>query len=498
MSTLTLPPGTADRAVDNLFPQPDPYVGDPVGWTRERLNEFLWSKQCEVAESVRDHRFTTVRSAHGTGKSKVAGTIAAWWLDVHPVGEAFVVTTAPTDKQVKAILWREIGRCHRKGELQGRINLDAEWYVDQELIAYGRKPADHVDADEARQAFQGIHAKYVLVVIDEAAGVPKWLWEAVDTLVTNEASRVLAIGNPDDPSTEFAKTHAPASGWNRIHISAFDLPWSTGEEVPEHLHDVLTGETWVEERKKKWGVDSPLYISKVLGEFPEITEDTLITPAMLRKAYETELAGLEAGRIGVDIARLGKDETVVYRNRGGVIRLLDSLGKADTMKTAGKIGQILDRWRDEVSAVVDVIGIGAGVVDRLRERNYRIVAFDSSNKALQPRRFKNRRSEMWWTVRELIEDGGIDLDERDEDLAAELLSIKWEPDSAGRNVVEEKKLTARRLGHSPDRADAMMMSCVADADWMTALGVGHNQNEVDRKRGRTKKGPTDGLLEEPM
>jgi hypothetical protein len=94
--------------------------------------------------------------------------LAAWWLDVHPIGEAFVVTTAPTTAQVEAILWREIGKAHRKGNLPGRITLDAKWYMGQELVAYGRKPADY---DQA--AFQGIYSKYVLVLLDEAVGIPK-------------------------------------------------------------------------------------------------------------------------------------------------------------------------------------------------------------------------------------------------------------------------------------------------------------------------------------
>jgi hypothetical protein len=130
----------------------------------------MWSKQQEIAESVVEHRYTAVKSCHDSGKSFTASRLAAWWLDVHPPGEAFVVTTAPTTAQVEAILWREIGKAHRKGDLAGRITLDAKWYIGQELVAYGRKPADY---DQA--AFQGIHARYVLIIIDEACDVPKSL-----------------------------------------------------------------------------------------------------------------------------------------------------------------------------------------------------------------------------------------------------------------------------------------------------------------------------------
>src|SRR5690349_19281618 len=148
------------------------YKDDPVKWAKERCDVDLWSKQQEIICSVRDHSLTSVHSCHAIGKSFVAATTVAWWLDVHPVGEAFVVTTAPTDKQVKAVLWREINRLHTRAGLAGRTNL-SEWYIGKELVAFGRKPAD-----QDPTAFQGIHARYVLLVLDEACGIPKELWDA--------------------------------------------------------------------------------------------------------------------------------------------------------------------------------------------------------------------------------------------------------------------------------------------------------------------------------
>src|SRR5262249_41588035 len=154
----------------------------------------------------------------GPGKSYTAAQIAAWWLDGHPVGEAVVVTTAPTDRQVKVVLWKEIRRVHSKAQLAGRTN-QKEWLMtpeggEEEIVAFGMKPADYDPA-----AFQGIHARYVLVIYDEACGIPgagaqpssgshmnaSSLWEAGDSLLTNDDCRMLAIGNPDDPSAEFAR-----------------------------------------------------------------------------------------------------------------------------------------------------------------------------------------------------------------------------------------------------------------------------------------------------
>jgi hypothetical protein len=180
--------------------------------------------------------------------------LALWWIDVHPPGEAFVVTTAPTTPQVEAILWRYMGNAHKKGGLPGRITLDAKWYIGNELVAYGRKPADYDPA-----VFQGIHARYVLVIIDEAGSVPKSIFDAVDALATNIDARVVAVGNPDDPAFHFATICKPGSGWHVETISAFDTPAYTGEKVLHDLLPLLVSPEWVEERKLRWGVTSPIY-----------------------------------------------------------------------------------------------------------------------------------------------------------------------------------------------------------------------------------------------
>lgn len=213
--------GAVDRK--NAGQRQDRWVQKPVDWVEERITGYtVWSKQREIMASVRDNRKTAVRSCHGIGKSWTAALVACWWLDCHPPGEAFVVTTAPTGAQVRAILWRYIRRIHKRGQLPGRVN-QVEWLIDDELVAFGRKPADH---DEA--AFQGIHARYVLVIIDEACGIPEDLWIAADALTTNPDSRLFAIGNPDNPASHFRKVCMDGSGWNTIGISAFESPNFTG------------------------------------------------------------------------------------------------------------------------------------------------------------------------------------------------------------------------------------------------------------------------------
>lgn len=455
---VALPRGTTDKVLDKLWPQPNPYLVDPTGWIRKQLGIELWSKQREVAEAVRDHQHVCVQSCHSSGKSLEAAALVCWWLAVHPVGEAFAVTTAPTQPQVNAILWRYIRRLHRKAGLPGRTTLDAHWYMGaDEMVAYGRKPADYVDTAEAMQAFQGIHARYVLVILDEACGIPKWLYDATDSLATNTHARVLAIGNPDDPASHFNEVCKPGSGWFNMRISAFDTPNFTGEEVSETVKEELVSPEWVEARKRRWGESSPLYQSKVLGLFPDVSEDTLIPPLWIRQAQERDLSARavkKKGRFGVDVASTGSDLSAVYRDRGGMVRHEWSGNEPDTMKFAGRVKNVM---LADTPAVCDVIGVGQGLYNRLREQGLPAVPFNASERSSDPERFKNMRAEAYWSLREDFEEGRIDLDPDDDDVAAQLGSIKWWTDSSGRIVIEPKKEQRRRLGVSPDFADAVMM-----------------------------------------
>jgi hypothetical protein len=432
---------------------------DPVRWLKEILGETVWSKQIEIFESIRDNRYTAVQSCHDTGKSFSVSRASAHWVDTRP--DPFLVTTAPTWKQVNSILWRELRKAHRKGNLNGRLNLDAEWYMGaDELVGYGRKPADY---DQA--AFQGIHALNVLVGIDEACGVPKSIFEAADSLVTNKNGRVIAIGNPDDPASYFAEICKPGSGWNVIQIGAQDTPAFTGEVVPDQLLEYLISPEWVEERKKRWGVGSPIYQSKVLGLFPEITDDTVFTPKMLKDAQLRETPREELptrAQYGVDVARYGEDHTAIYKAWGTKVRLVKTHHMADTMETADFVAMLLRQAQREEAAYIDVVGLGAGVYDRLRQQSFRVYPHNSSERAYDSERFHNRRAEVYWLAREMAERGELDLpsDGEDDDLIAQLGSVKWKVTAGGRILLESKEDMQKRGLPSPDRADAAVMALI--------------------------------------
>lgn len=437
------------------------YRDDPVGWVRDRLGEHLWSRQREIAESVRDNRRTAVKSCHDSGKSFVASRLASWWIDTHPLGEAFVVSTAPSYPQVNAILWEEIRKTARLASsngqpLPGRVLLSDDWKLDDgTLVGWGRKPAD---TDE--HGFQGIHRRYVLAVLDEACGIPAQLWTAVEAITTNRDCRIVAIGNPDDPSTEFAKVCAPGSGWNTIRISAFDTPNFTDEQVPEDLRPLLLDPDWVDDKKRRWGKESPRYVAKVLGEFPEIGEDILITPGMIRAAQERQLAPGPWSILGVDVARFGSDRSVLCLRRGPVARVVGDYSKQATTETTGKVVDAAREHRvNEIR--VDGVGVGSGVVDQLVEQGFDVLDMQSGAAAADNEHYLNSRSEWWWGLRMRFEQGDIDIDPNDDDLAAQLGAIRYKHTSRGQVQIESKDELKKRGLPSPDRADALMLTAAA-------------------------------------
>ena len=426
---------------------------DPAAWARERLGVHLWSVQEAVADSVATNRRTAVKSSHGIGKSWVAAMLTCWWIDVHPPGEAVVVTTAPTAKQVSAVLWREIRQMHRKGGLPGRVTLDNEWKLDDDdLVGLGRKPADHDD-----HGFQGIHRRYVLAILDEACGIPANLYTAVEAITTNADCRILAIGNPDDPATEFGTVCKPGSGWTVLTVPVFDSPNFTGEPVPEVLRHLLPSPEWVEDARKRWGEGSPLWQSKVLGEFPDISTDTLIPARWITAAQNRDIAPGRPATLGVDVARFGTDQTILALRRGSHARILTALPHSATTETTGHV-MLAQREHGNPTAHVDGVGVGGGVVDMLRAAGVPVADLQAGSGATDSERFKNARAEWYWGLRERFEAGDIDLDPNDDELASQLASIQFSYTARGQIVIESKDDMAKRGMPSPDRADALMLA----------------------------------------
>jgi hypothetical protein len=471
------------------------YFHDPVLWDREKLRDQLWSAQEQILYATRNYRKIVVRSCHDVGKSFIVAVIAGHWVDTSRVGDAFVVTSAPSSAQVRSILWRELARVHTRGHLGGRMN-QTEWLLPtaggkEELVAFGRKPDDFNPA-----AFQGIHAPRVLVLFDEANGIRGMLWEAGDSLCANEDSLFVAIGNPDDPTGEFYEACKPGSGWYVIEIGAFDSPNFTGEPMPQNVLRQLIGRTYVEEKRRKWApqwiwVDktgeptapelgvrcvppvgakdtdtNPLWQSKILGRFPEHSDaGGLIPISWISAAQRRTLEPVGANELGLDVGG-GGDASVIAHRIGPVVRIKSEDHNPDTMQTCGNLIAAI-RETKATLAKVDEIGIGRGVTDRAKEQGQPVVGINVARSPVGndyhettelEEAFVNLRAQLWWGIRERFETGLIDIDSLDEDLAGELVEIRYKRTSSGKIQIESKDDAKRRGIPSPNRAEALMLA----------------------------------------
>lgn len=426
---------------------------DPVAFCRKVLRFDPWSKQCEILESVRDHDRTAVRSAHGVGKTAIAARAGLWFLAAHP--HSRVVTTAPTWSQVKQLLWREVAVAHARADdfLDGvltdtRLELGPDWF------------AIGLSTDQPER-FAGHHAENLLLVVDEASGVSEDIYEAAEGFLTTEGAKILLIGNPTSSSGTFHNAfHRDRAEWHTIAISAYDAPAFTGEKVSDTASRRLTQRAYAEKAKKRWGEESPLYQVRVLGEFPTSADNTVAALSAIEGAQRRTLEPGSPVVVSCDPARFGSDETVIAVRRGPRVRIARTITRKDLMTTAGEILRIAraenHAGHEAPVIVVDDIGIGGGLVDRLREvGEFTVRAFNGSASPRSATEYPNARSQAWFDVAEQLD--ALDLDE-DEQLAADLVAPTYKIDSQGRRVVEPKSETKKRLGRSPDRADAVLMA----------------------------------------
>jgi hypothetical protein len=261
---------------------------------------------------------------------------------------------------------------------------------------------------------------------------------------------------PGRPQLHFASIRRdPEASWNKIKISAFDCPPGHRRGDQRELGRAPDLREWVETVKKEWGEDNPLYISKVLAEYPDRLRRRLITPAMIAKAIAAweELDGTALGRYAMDVARLGKDKTVVYRNRGGVVEKVKEWSKKDTAETTDRAADLLEPHQGGVPMVIDIGGLGSGPFDNLRKMGFPVFGFDGSTKPWSRRdprqdglRFLNRRAEQYWGLREEMDRSALGLDPKNLKAQAQLMNIKWDRTATGRIFIEKKEEIKKRVG----------------------------------------------------
>lgn len=460
------------------------YRKHPLEIVDKWLGVKPWDMQREILTALfqPNVRRVGVKSAHSVGKTFMAAIAALTWL--YGGKDRIVLTTAPTGRQVRKLLWREIRRiwqgCKDRGTpLGGEMPPNAP-----ELVLGGNHFAIGFSSNDAVNV-QGFHAPGgVLVIMDEANGVNEDIWDALAGVLTGQNDRLLAIANPTESAGPFF------SLWKdpdcvKFTISALDTPnVKAGHEVVPGM----ISRAWVEDRKRAWGEDSNLYQSRVLARFPASSDDRLIPLSWLdiAKQRHAELeeatssddpATRESGwtgqcDLGLDVARYGGDTTVIAQAHTQGIRALHKFRQASTTDTADwAMG--LSRLLKARSVRTDATGLGAGVHDMLhRELGAPAMEMIAGASASDPARFINARAEWGWHMRCLMDpqrDGGAIAVPSDDALLLQLTEYKWQQPK-GRIQLEPKDDLKKRIKCSPDEADACMYA-LAPMYWAPDVSV---------------------------
>lgn len=457
------------------------YAQNPVFFCEHGLGHKTWSKQREILESVLKHEKTAVRACHSVSKTFTAAEIVVWFLNCIPNSK--VITTAPTFPQIKMLLWSEINAIYARS----RIHLEGECLMteikteEKDHYAYG------FSTDKPARA-EGWHAPAILIIFDEAKGLPPWLWDSARGAVTGGLCRWLAVSTTDgiQVGEPYHKIFdAEKSEWNRIHISAFDSPYMTGEKfksieipdskrpdlfrvkwiIPTDFNIQLASPKWIADCRADWGEDSVLYLTKVKGEITDASADSIIklsqVLAMIENAADPTFKDEGQEEAGVDVARGGTDDTIMYRRKG-----LKNIGKkiitSKQLPEKEKLVYIAEEverfvgYDKKMRIKVDDTGVGGGVTDILQHDGYNVVPINFGGAAKDPDHYPNTISEMWFEVGKIVHEIACPASDR---LQAELVNRRQKNlDTHGRRVVESKDEYKARGFRSPDEADGFLLA----------------------------------------
>ncbi len=424
--------------------------------------------QCRIAgEYDSGQSRVAIRGPHGLGKTCYAAQMTHHFAQTHEGDDWKVATTASVGNQLKQYLWPEI---HKWAY---RINWAktgrAPYIDDKELLmmelklrggrAYAINPAKPV-------LIEGAHADNVFYCFDESKAINDKIFEGAEGAFSGAGSDTtmiaiaLMMSTPGAPIGHFYDVcTGKIKGWKAIHI--------TKEEV---IAAGRMSQEWAEYMAETYGINSPIYQKRVLGNFAASEEGAVIPLSWIEEAhrrwYEWEAQG-KPGRvkqIGADIAEEGEDDTIfAKRYDNNAMDELVTLPKQKIMRTAAMLGALLKRHGCE--GIIDANGLGSGVYGRLAEQDYQVHAFiaqegtdltDLSGEW----GFVDTRSAAWWNMREMLNpenNFNVKLPPN-ERLTGELSAPTWEPKSGGRIKVESKKDIKKRIGRSTDAADAVTMA----------------------------------------
>jgi len=469
------------------------FYDDPVGFVDEFVDfgdsvtageKGLTAYQRDMLDQVPKQGRVCVRGPHGLGKTTTNALTVIWFAITREAAKKDwkCATTAGAWRQLEFYLWPEIKKWSRKlrwdklGMKPWREGTSGELLTLELKLTYGSAFAV-ASTDEKK--IEGVHADSVLYIFDESKAIRPAVFEAAEGAfsgapastgerpTTSPADRGLeayavATSTPGEPQGQFYSIQTNRDkhpDWHVIHVT-----------LKQVIHAGRISLDWAKARKNEWGEDSAPYQTRVLGNFYASSADAVIPLAWVEDAMERWDVWVKSGRrkfsptkvLGVDVALGGADFCGIAHRRGHVIEKVEKLKLSNTVKVADAVET---RLASGDEAVIDSIGVGAGVLATLRERGRNARPFTASKKSFKKdvgreHGFLNRRAEMWWAMRELL-DPAFSPDvaiPRDDQLIGELTAPKWTETASGKIKVESKDEIRKRIDRSTDLADAVLQT----------------------------------------
>lgn len=443
------------------------YQADPVMYAREvlRFEPDEWQKEAlmDLAGSPK----VAVKSGQGVGKTSVEAVALLWFLTCFPYPR--VVATAPTKQQLHDVLWSEISKWQERSPLLRAILKWTKTYIY--MIGYEKRWFATARTATKPENMQGFHEDNMLFIVDEASGVADPIMEAILGTLSGNNNKLLLCGNPTKTSGTFFDAFNSDRAMYKCHtVSSADSPRTNKENIESLI--------------RKYGRESNIVLVRVFGEFPNNEDDVFIILYTVEKCgsklYELpEDKGMPFIIFGVDVARFGDDETVIYRNAKGKLKLAVHRRGQDLMATVGdivaqyrKTVKEFPEYKGRIYVNIDDTGLGGGVTDRLKEvkREQKLnrlfvipinaaekIETDTKEGKEAADHYNNLTTHMWAVLRELMENKEIEMED-DSETFAQLSTRKYFMASNGKLELEGKKEMKKRGVSSPDRADAAALS----------------------------------------
>ena len=431
------------------------YRKNPVLFVREVLNTTPDPWQIEFLNHIAaNNRRISVRSGHGVGKSTAAAWAMIWYLFLRfPVK---IVVTAPTSSQLYDALFAEVKRWVKvlPQTLQDQLEVKQDRIELKDANNEGFISARTSRAEQP-EALQGVHSDNVMLVADEASGIPEQVFEAAAGSMSGHSAVTLLLGNPVRSSGFFFDTHNRLSqDWVTMKVSCEDSP--------------RVSAAYIDEMKSRYGEESNAYRIRVLGEFPRSDDDTVIPMELLEMAMARDVSPSAHAPIvwGLDVARFGSDRSALCKRQGNaILEPIKTWKNLDLMQLTGAVVaeyEVLMPSQRPREILVDSIGLGAGVVDRLRELNLPARGINVSESPAMGTTYRNLKAELWHKAKAWLEARDCWMP-KDELLVAELATVRYSFTSSGKIQIEGKDEIRKRGLASPDRADAFCLTFAGDA-----------------------------------